>query len=1036
VRDKKEMGVEKRSVGRGAGFLIGLVLLSGPGIAVADEPAEQFLAALRDVGYYDIAVDYLKELESSDLVSKEFRESLPLEMAETLIESAKRDSNPQKIEQQLNEAQHLLSKSASSADNPEMRSKALGSQANLLFARATAWTRRGNDSKLLAQERNEFRAKAQAFLKQAAEVSQRAQESLASAIRDFQIDPEDPTSANQLKKLQSRYTQVRILVPLISEQLSETYDASDPERATQLQQAAAKYEELWEKYPTYRAGKNACLSAARCHFKLRDYRRALSFLQEIFNFNDTPAYREIRTQAMVLAADCWKQTNPYPFDEVIAAFEPFVKSLSRVQLRSIEAQRLQLELARAYFGKSKSLEDQDGDSGQITALKSDAAKSAKSVARVPSPFRKEARELLATWNISITEPDDEPVAPITSFNDARQRGMEAVLDVESSLADVDVLVRELRNAKLEDEKQAKQSELNDARQHLEKLAHRALEYLNQALALKDNSIPRNDINDVRYLQSVCYFAVEQYYEAALIGEFLLERYPSMPRSQQAAGLVLRSYQEIIDRAPAEQRASPRRRLSEICSSIVNRWPGSNEAIRAAFMLAHLAIGDNRLADARKYLAAIPASTPARETIAAELGRKLWFEYKDKRKIHESDPEQVTAAHLSEMLTEAKQLLVEGVRLSDQSPLTYSAAVSALLLIDAHLESDDVALALEQLEMAKVAPLDLVKQKSDVVFADGRGSEFAAETYKVAVKTYLAALKQQPDQRQWIDKAQGIIRAMRSEAESSSDEAAKQQIVAIYWMIATELKQQFLAIKSDADQMVFADNLAAFLASIEKDSTDPKAVYWAAATLASVAQAMADANHGPEAARMFQQAISAFDRASQIGLNDENMSMELKRQRALALRGTGKYETAFQELVEILKSSPNLLSVQIDAANTLLEWGKSTNNSKPIAQALMGAVEFRNSETKRTTNLVWGWQKLVQVLRDKPEFESDFYGALYGVIEARSEYGRIAKNPRALESALKELSNARARDAKLGGIEWKSKFDQLEKRIQNIEATGS
>ena len=37
-----------------------------------EEPAEVFLEALRDNGYYDVAIDYLNELEKGDLITPEF----------------------------------------------------------------------------------------------------------------------------------------------------------------------------------------------------------------------------------------------------------------------------------------------------------------------------------------------------------------------------------------------------------------------------------------------------------------------------------------------------------------------------------------------------------------------------------------------------------------------------------------------------------------------------------------------------------------------------------------------------------------------------------------------------------------------------------------------------------------------------------------------------------------------------------------------------------------------------------------------------
>ena len=87
------------------------------------------------------------------------------------------------------------------------------------------------------------------------------------------------------------------------------------------------------------------------------------------------------------------------------------------------------------------------------------------------------------------------------------------------------------------------------------------------------------------------------------------------------------------------------------------------------------------------------------------------------------------------------------------------------------------------------PLDLIKEKHPAIMESSASDLFVRETFKVAVKAYLAALGDHPDDNQWVDKAQGVIQQMRDDAAVSNDPQAQAKIVVIYRMIASQLKEQ-------------------------------------------------------------------------------------------------------------------------------------------------------------------------------------------------------------------------------------------------------
>ncbi len=202
------------------------------------------------------------------------------------------------------------------------------------------------------------------------------------------------------------------------------------------------------------------------------------------------------------------------------------------------------------------------------------------------------------------------------------------------------------------------------------------------------------------------------------------------------------------------------------------------------------------------------------------------------------------------------------------------------------------------------------------------------------KTYLAAMRNSDDQQQWIDKASGVIAAMRDDMESSNDPQDRQRVTTIYRLIAKELKQQFEAFKTVDEKKRFAGNLASFLGSIEQDSKDSKTVLWAGSTLLGVAESLSQLSLTDDAKPLFQQAVSALNRAESLGFagdpQEAAMTMELKRQRALAQRGAGNFEGAVEQFTEILKQNSKSLQLQINAAETLQSWAKASQRAKLYA----------------------------------------------------------------------------------------------------------
>jgi len=169
---------------------------------------------------------------------------------------------------------------------------------------------------------------------------------------------------------------------------------------------------------------------------------------------------------------------------------------------------------------------------------------------------------------------------------------------------------------------------------------------------------------------------------------------------------------------------------------------------------------------------------------------------------------------------------------------------------------------------------------------------------------------------------------------------------------------------------------------------------------------------------------ALSKAETLGFagdrQEDALKFELQRQKALSQRGAGQYEQAIANFTAMLKNSKSL-SMQIDAAMTLQQWGKEQK------------LSLQDPKSKRPTNAIWGWAKIMRLTQgNKRKFRDQYFTAAYGVAEAFYEQGK-AKGTDAKAKALGRIKGERAKTPDfLGSKAWANKFTALEKRIENGE----
>ena len=946
-----------------------------------------------------------------------------------------------KIDTQLDAAQKLLGDYAANSSSLVETVRSLSFRGRLLSMRADVYLKDAEATKLTEGERQKLRMKAQGYLKESIST---ADEALAAAFRlldpkpdnreALKISADDPQSRQLVNEIRGIYRGMKVQRPFSVEQFAYTFPERSQERKQFLQDAAAAYKLICEgSYSNSVPGVKACLHAGLCYQQLDNDEEALDFFLQVISRNRSSAIDSLQKQAFAAAGDSWRKIEPYPARSVIAQLEPVVEKLSRSESRDPDWLRVKLELGIAKYEMSKIVQEEGGPNAttKSKAVAREAGRLVRDVTRVNNPNRDRARALLEEWDVPLIAPADLPEesGEIKSFAAALEVGNDEISRIELLAGEV-IRARAAEKAAppAKQKDLAAQAEQLDTR--LREQADQTISTMDLALSLAGPDTTADEINTSRFYQSYCYFVTKRHLEVSVIGQYLLERHPNEAGTKAAAGLLLKSRSAMYAAAPQDDNQTELNALKNTALEIAKIWPGTAEAGGAISELVQIALREGNMPQAIELMDRIPTDSAQRPLLAAMMGQRLWNTYQKDSK----DPQlRANTNEMNKKLTESVRFLKVAESLADPGSISFSDGVTGLNLVDAMLEMGESEQALELLESSSLSPLQILKSQTPAVLKSSRADIYKSNAYSVIIKTYLAKLATAQDQQIWIDKANGLIERMKQEAEEGGGAAAKRQLTAIYYLISVELRKRFDNTNDTKQQIQLASGLADFLVGIEETATSGRVLLKAASALMSMATSLSENGMQDKAKGFFIKASKALGKVESLGFagdpNEKALMVELKRQQALAQRGAGQYEKAVTTFTSLLKKSKSL-AMQLDAAATLQQWGKSVGLSKQLAQAVNGTGQFQDPKTNRNTNAIWGWKKIKGLTqRDKAKYREPYFTAAYGIAEAIYEQGK-AKGVDAKQKALSQIKKERDQTPEfLGSKAWKDKFSDLEKRIQ-------
>lgn len=1009
------------------------VFLWTSGSVRSEEPVQAFLDELRNQQYFEEALAYLEEMRDSPVSPVTFREIIEFERAKTMLASLVVVRERARREVILDDAQKALDLFISERASHPLSDDATELYAGLLMRRSEINVEKSNQADLAEGQKLALREQARQHLVKAEEIFVTVREKLGQRLRQIDARTNDPELKRMLEDYRVRYMQLRLALPQIKLSIAETYPADSSERGQNLALAETEFTEVRRLYANF-GGTQLIATVGMCqamHLQGK-HDEALTYLDGVLELPNSPELRDVKRRALTIAFECYQTKDPKPLADMIARGEPVVGVLFPGEDSDADWLKLQLQLAQVYHEASEELKAKEPKTAEdrqaITQYDNRAEEIVRTMTRSNGPMKAEAQQLLASWGIGRV-PTQQSTDPV-NFIQARDRGVAVLADFDNARVTVETLKAELAQAT----DPARQAELRQsvgqAEQVLRTAPLEAMGWFERAMGLADAETPAEDLAIVQRFMAYLYFVEKKYYHAGVIGENQLRLNPTAAGTRSSANIALNAYWALFQEAPADDRAFEMERLSAVGDLTIKTFPDTDEAIRAANILAFVALSRKDIATARGYLEKIPETSPERLRTRLLLGTQIWADYLTQvgaidasKRAGEIDAEAAAAAKtaLAPLRAEAAAELRGSVETLVAADMDSSMVSATIALVQLELMENRPSEALRLLERPDAGLLDLVKKKVPVVLEPARLSSI----YRTALRAYIGSLAEAPDKAAQIQKARAIMAAL-AESVGTTDEG-KQQLIALYVSLVGDLRLQLEALPSKEQRRTFGAGVVSFLEEVQKTTSDANLLVWTAETMASVAESLVADEFTTEANQMFALADETLRQVA--GGNDEQLVRRARVQRASILRAQGKYQEALDLYADILAPNPAIVSVQLDAAMTYHLWGRATRNAERLAASMSGGIPRVNPTTKREENVIWGWGKLANTTARSENHRETFLQARYQLAYARFEYAVLTSNNDQLQRVKRDITGTMNVDAELGGGPWRAKFDALARALQ-------
>lgn len=1010
-----------------AGMLLAALYANRAG---AEEAYERFLSGLKEQGLFDMALEYLTAMRNSPLLTEGQKQELPFEEGRVLVENARAENDAAAKTKLLDQARDRFAEFLkANPSNPksanaelELGNVLVERGRNLLY-QADRPSNSGKKDALLKEGRD--------LLQQAKKVFDEAESKFSARSKEFKSYYDPKKEADKIEarnQVRGNLLTAQMLVAGVTQELAKSYKKGSPEYKKSMQEAADKYKSLYEKHRRLLVGLMARLKEGECYQELGDTKRAIGHYETLLGQGDDPQLRPLKTTALHLALQCFTSDNEKNYEGAVNRGEEWLEKALPADSRTPDGLGITYFTALANKMLADSLkkpEDQQRKKALLLAAKKQAQFVSKASA-FNNPYRDDAQELYRKL-LGTDDAGGEQKEP-TNFVDALDRAKE-LLDRQQ-----DKLSMAKQAPDLKDE-----ANVPKYKAEAQQLGEEATRYFKMALELRDDETPLDSVNIARYYLCYLDFQGGNYYDSAVLGEFVAKHYPKSQGGRQCAKIAMACYVQTYEAGRKTQTTNSfdRDKMVELADFITSAWPGGEEADEAWSLLLQISITEEQLDKALEYLGKIPADSPRRGDAELKAGQALWTSYL--RTVRRDEADRPPQAEIDKLRENARKMLEDGIKRSraaiddGTATLTLTTAAAALSLAQIDIEAGQAKKALDLLGDAKIGPLTLVA-KGDPIAKHGN---FGIDTYKLALRAYVAT--------QALDKAESTMESLDKLVNASGDADAAGQLTRIYIVLGRELEQQLQRLRQEQK----ADELAAvtkgFELFLDRISQRGKgntfsSLNWVAETFLSLGSgydAAGAKEAPPEAITYYKKSLETDQKllktaAEEKGFAPEGAAAAIKLRTARTYRRLRDFEKARDLLAEVLKGKSNLLDAQIEAARTFQEW--AAQKPEYYMKAIAGDIKIK-AKDRGTENLLWGWAKIAKRAQSNPKLSDAFYESRYNQAKCYIELAKTKSGvdkTNMLGKAEQNILFTYRQHPELGGPEWRDNFDRLLRNLQQLQ----
>ncbi|WP_149498147.1 tetratricopeptide repeat protein [Roseiconus lacunae] len=997
---------------------ITLILLGSS--AFGEEPAQAFLDGLRERGYHDVAMAYLDQMANSRLASAELKSTIPYEKSLLLIDRSRKQRDPKLRAEQLDQARQWLDEFIRTQASHAKVNSARSQLGTLIVERA----RMQYDASEVNND-PELKTESLRLYDQSFEVFAQLQSAVKRQLDEIPkvLNTRDRKEAQLIakrKQLRADFLQTEMYTAAIREELAELLPVGSAEQRKCLTEAAGMYDGIYKDYRTLLAGRYARLYQGRCFLRLGRTKEALGYFGEILDLSNEPeALMTLKAKALVMALETWLSPEERKYIEAIKQASRWLDETPDDRQREKEWIAIRFHLARALKMRADEAKRDRPANRLLISQSLEAAREAlQLVAAESGELKQPAQELLTQLGGAEASPQEQEPDTFTAAQTVAKEAMDLIAPASSKIAS---LTASLQNVQNDQEKKSFRDQIDEANRELVSAEERAIHYYQLALQLADEQTPQSNVNLVQYFLSYLYFVKGDFYDAAVVADFVARRFPNSPGARQCAKISVGSYLKLLEQASDSGTDSEFeiQRLYAVGSYMHDTWPDDpNTPQTLATLIPHL-INSGAVLRAAELVRKLPESSEVRGGLELITGQSLWGKFLELQRsdakaktsaVPSSDesPQQGTAfdgdmkARLATLKGEAKSMILAGYeRLPEEPTIDQASATAMLSLSQIYVEDQQFDRAIEILEDPTLGPLTLLKAGHAAV----SNPVYAEEAYQTALRSYVASLGDGGQEN--MGRVNQAIESMREVV--GNDEAGKRRMLGVYVTLAQDVQRRMESASSQ-EKNELSTIFEAFLAELSNGATEVGVLQWVGDTLATLADGFGTDDR-QRALRLYQKADDSFQRVLSQGSVDHALKNQVQVRLAGIKYQLGDFQGALSLYQTSLKRDPKAINIQTAAARFLQSWGNE--DPSRFEQAIEGV------------DPIWGWAKIAISTAQYEQFRETFYEARYELARCQIALAKSSADKsrqRLLRDARRVLNQTVTLYPNLGA--WKPKYDSL------------